>query len=228
MRSMKTTWYVTYTPAPAILGLPSCSQFGIVHCNCSIEFHNCGTSSPKHAFERGKVQHNLAKLKPSNTPPAPINLQDEPIKASPDRFKGISRFPDTYHITLWNDARSVVHAPQKCPIAKSARVTEPTDWVSSLAYSWKANRKLWVCLDSKDLNMAIWQDHYRTLTVEEITHELVGSTRSPNWMELLHTYASYLTTNHHSSLPSTHCGDDSTLFASPWVLPGHKIHHSSI
>ena len=55
-------------------------------------------------------------------------------------------------------------------------VTEPTDWVSSLAYSWKANGKLWVCLDPKDLNAAICHDHYHTPTLDEITHELGGST----------------------------------------------------
>ena len=55
-------------------------------------------------------------------------------------------------------------------------VEEPTDWVSSLAYTWKANGKLRVCLDPKGLNTAIRLDHYKTPTVEEITHELVGST----------------------------------------------------
>ena len=54
--------------------------------------------------------------------------------------------------------------------------TEPTDWVSSLAYSWKANGKLLVCLDPKDLNAAIHHDHYWTPTLDEITHELGGST----------------------------------------------------
>ena len=29
-------------------------------------------------------------------------------------------------------------------------VEEPTDWVASLAYSWKANWKLQGCLDPKD------------------------------------------------------------------------------
>ena len=33
---------------------------------------------------------------------------------------------------------------------------QPTDWVSSLAYSLKANGKLQVCLDLKDLNAAIF------------------------------------------------------------------------
>ena len=52
---------------------------------------------------------------------------------------------------------------------------EPTDWVSSLAYSRKANGKLRICLDPKDLNAAIKRDHYKTPTVEEITHKLAGS-----------------------------------------------------
>ena len=34
-------------------------------------------------------------------------------------------------------------------------VEEPTDWVASLAYSWKANGKLQVCLDPKDLTTAV-------------------------------------------------------------------------
>ena len=49
------------------------------------------------------------------------------------------------------------------------------DWVSSLAYSWKANGKLRVCLYPRDVNKAIKRDHYKTPTVEEITHLLAGS-----------------------------------------------------
>ena len=86
----------------------------------------------------------------------------------------------------------MVHAPRKCPIAMQAlvldkldefidqgiivSVEEPSDWVSSLAYSWKANGKLQLCLDPKDLNAAVRCDHYKTPTVKEITHELSGST----------------------------------------------------
>ena len=52
---------------------------------------------------------------------------------------------------------------------------EPTDWVSSLTYSWKANGKLRVCLDPRDVNKAIKRDNYKTPTVEEITLLLAGS-----------------------------------------------------
>ena len=55
-------------------------------------------------------------------------------------------------------------------------VEETTDWVSSLAYLWKANGELQVCLDPKDLNTAIRCDYYKIPTVDEITQELAGST----------------------------------------------------
>ena len=138
------------------------------------------------------MQLDLAKLKPNSPPPTPIDSWDKLVKAYQDRFKGIGRFPGTYQITLWDDAWPLVHASCKCPIAMRPLVcekldkileqgiiipvTEPTDLVSSLAYSWKANGKLGVCLDPKDLNMTIWLDHYRPPTVEEIAHGLVSST----------------------------------------------------
>ena len=86
----------------------------------------------------------------------------------------------------------MVHTPRKCATAMQplvhekpnefinqgviVPVEEPADWVSSLAYSWKASEKLQVCLDTNDLNASIRCDHEKTPTVEEITHELAGST----------------------------------------------------
>ena len=123
----------------------------------------------------------------------PINFKDDLIKAYPDRFEGIGKFPGTYHIYLKEDAIPVVHTPWKCPIAiwplvdkkldkllkqeVIVPVTEPTDWVSSLAYSWKADGDLRTCLNPTHLNKAIRWDYYRTPTLEEITHELAGSTK---------------------------------------------------
>ena len=75
--------------------------------------------------------------------------KEELIKAYPDRFEGIGHFPGTYHMTICSDAKPVVHAPRKCPIAMQPLVREkldefleqgiiipveePTEWVSSLA-----------------------------------------------------------------------------------------------
>ena len=83
---------------------------------------------------------------------------------------------------------------------------EPTDWVSSLAYSWKANGKLRVCLDPQDVNKAIKRDHYKTPTVEEITHLLAGSKKFTK----VNGTSSYLciVLNYESSLLTT--------FNTPW------------
>ena len=158
----------------------------IVQLNCAVKLTSrCDQSSlpKKHTIECAKDRHDLT---------SPLNSSEDLIRAYPYQFEGIGWFPGAYHITLWDDAKPVVHAPRKCLITMQplvhekleefinqgiiVLVEEPTDWVSSLAFSSKANDKLWVCLNPKDLNAAIRHDDYKTPTVEEITHELAGST----------------------------------------------------
>ena len=55
--------------------------------------------------------------------------------------------------------------------------TEPTPWVSSLTYPKKANGKLRICLDPKDLNKATIHENHKAPTLEEIAHVLTGATR---------------------------------------------------
>ena len=55
--------------------------------------------------------------------------------------------------------------------------TEPTPWVSSLTYPKKANGKLRICLDPKDLNKAIIHENHKAPTLEEIAHVLMGATK---------------------------------------------------
>ena len=55
--------------------------------------------------------------------------------------------------------------------------TEPTQWVSSLTYPKKANGKLRICLDPKDLSKAIIHENHKAPTLEEIAHVLTGATR---------------------------------------------------
>ena len=181
-KCLQTRWYVADSPGPAILGIPSSSNLGIVQLNYTVTLTSrCDTSSPpkKPTIECAKDRCDLT---------SPLNSSKDLIKAYPDWFEGIGQFHGTYHITLQDDAKPVVHAPTKCPISMwplvhekcnefidqgiIVPVEEPTDWVSSLAYSWKANGKLRVCLDPKDLNTAIRCDHYKMPTVEEITHKL--------------------------------------------------------
>ena len=55
--------------------------------------------------------------------------------------------------------------------------TEPTPWVSSLTYPKKANGKLRICLDPKDLNKAIIRENHKAPTLKEIAHVLMGATK---------------------------------------------------
>ena len=180
-----TRWYIADTLGPAILGLPSCAKLGIVELNCEVNLQKRKLVQQKKPTKEGRnVDQDLQHL---NSPP--LNTKDF-IKAYPDRFEGIGHFPGTYHITLCSDWKPIIHAPRKCPIAMRllvqekldefleqgiiTPVDEPTDWVYSLA-SWKANGKLRVCLDPRDVNKAIKGDHYKSPTVEETTHQLAGS-----------------------------------------------------
>ena len=106
---MDTTFYIADTPGPAILGLPSCSRLRIVNLNCSVQLRKHG-QPVKVSKAREKVKQDMKNLKP-------INSKDDLIKAYPDRFEGIGKFPGTYHIYLKEDAIPVVHTPRKCPIA---------------------------------------------------------------------------------------------------------------
>ena len=206
VNKMNTTFYITDTPGPAILGLPSCSRLRIVHLNCSVQLRKHGQPI-KICKEREKVKQDMKNLKP-------INSKDDLIKAYPDQFEGIGKFPGTYHIYLKEDAIPIVHTPQKCPISIRplvdkkldklleqeviVPVTELMDWVSSLAYSWKADGDLRTCLNPTHLNKAIRWDHYRTPTLEEITHELAGSTKFTKVAGSLSYYCIIL--NYESSL----------------------------
>ena len=116
-----------------------------------------------------------------------IRSTDELIKEFPDQFTGIGRFPGKYKIWLWHDVHPVIHASRKCPIALHPkgqgkpwqdgmpRSDHLCRWVSSITYIPKANGKLCLCLDPQDLNEAIWQDHHKRHTVEEVAHEFMHS-----------------------------------------------------
>lgn len=179
-------FYVTDSNGPAILGLPSSRALKLVTLNCAIQ-------------------------------QSKINSKEDLRRLYPDRFEGIGHFKGKFHITVDPSVPPVVHAPRRCPIhikdelkqeldsmVKAnviAKVSDPTDWVNSLAFSRKANGKLRVCLDPKDLNRAIKRPHYRTPTLDEITHKFSGATvfskldaRHGYWSVELDEESSVLTT----------------------------------
>ena len=95
----------------------------------------------------------------------------------PKCFTGIGTFKSyKYHIELDKNAKPVVHQVWKTELALIPKldkgldsmhsegitvpVEEPTDWVNSLVVIEQPNGSLRVCLDPRDLNKAIKNEHY--------------------------------------------------------------------
>ena len=111
----------------------------------------------------------------------------------PNSFDCIGDMHGKYDIKTDPTVPPVQHGRRKVPIEYKEEIekelaemvqqgiitkqTEPTPWVSSLMYPKKANSKLRICLDPKDLNKAIIRENYKAPTLEEIAHVLTGATK---------------------------------------------------
>ena len=92
------------------------------------------------------------------------------------------------------------------------RVTEPTDWVSSLAYSHKKGGDLRICLDPRHLNKALRRPHYKIPTVEEITHMFRGA-KVFSKLDAKAGYWSVQLDTSPNSLPRSNLHSDDTAFS---------------
>ena len=52
---------------------------------------------------------------------------------------------------------------------------QPTEWVDSMVTPTKANGKILVCIDPRDLNQAIKREHYLMKTIEDITPTMLNA-----------------------------------------------------
>lgn len=167
-----TSFYIVDVPGPAILGLTSCENLRVVTMHCSI------SSTPPNSAQTQQLSL--------------IHTVNDLMRAYPDQFDRIGKLPGPVKLVVCPDIPPHVDAPRKTPIAlKDAikaeldsmessgvirRVTEPTDWVSSLAYSHKKGGALRICLDPRHLNRALKRPHHKIPTVEELTHKFQGAT----------------------------------------------------
>lgn len=162
----ETGFYIVDVEGPAIVGLPSCERLKVVTLHCSI------SASPPVTKDK-------------------ITCVQDLVKNNPEQFDRIGKIPGPAKLVVDPDVPPHVDAPRKTPIAlKDAikeeldsmvengiirKVTEPTDWVSSLAYSKKKSGKLRICLDPRHLNLALKRPHHKIPTIEELTHQFCGS-----------------------------------------------------
>jgi hypothetical protein len=132
------------------------------------------------------------EINTTSKPKQPIAKLDDLKRQYPEQFTGIGKFKRQYQLTLVDNAKPVIHAPRKAPIQLREKiqeelkrmveldvirpVQEPTDWVSSITYVTKADGSIRICLDPKDVNMALKRGQHHTPTIEELTHKFSGAT----------------------------------------------------
>ncbi|XP_014673997.1 PREDICTED: uncharacterized protein K02A2.6-like [Priapulus caudatus] len=170
-------FYIVDVEGPAVIGLQSSERLKLVTLHCAINSTNIADSVTTKSSMRADVSsignvHDLKRL-------------------YPEQFDRIGCMPGTFKITVDPNAPAHVDAPRKPPIALKdeikkeldymeenhviRKVTEPSDWVSSLAYSHKKDGSLRVCLDPRYLNRALKRPYHKIPTVEELTHHFAGA-----------------------------------------------------
>ena len=89
----------------------------------------------------------------------------------------------TYHAYLKEGAIPIITL-KKCLIVDKlleqeviVPLTEPSDYMSSPAFSWKVDNEIRMCLYPSYLNKAIKQDHCWMSIAEEISHGLASCTK---------------------------------------------------
>ena len=114
-----------------------------------------------------------------------------------DVFEGLGKLAGLYKITVDETIKPVVHPPRHLPVAIIERVqrkleemttdgiiekvNQPTDWVYSMLVVSKPSTeadgesKIRICLDPRDLNVAIKRGHFPMPTIEEIATRLNGA-----------------------------------------------------
>ena len=126
----------------------------------------------------------ILRLASIDTPPTAEGDQvPEGLHEFPDLTQTTGTLPGTYTIKLEPNAKGVVHAARRLPVALKekainklqemeangyiVKVTEPTKWVSSMVVSIQGD-KVRICIDPSDLNKVIKREHYPMRTTEEV------------------------------------------------------------
>jgi hypothetical protein len=106
-------------------------------------------------------------------------------------FGELGTLPKVHKMVIDPSVPPVIHPPRHVPITIQpklkeeldrmeklgviSKVTEPTDWVSSLVVVEKPDGSIRICLDPKDLNQAIKRSHLQLPTAEDIISKMTGA-----------------------------------------------------
>ena len=203
-------FYITDTPGPAIIGLPTSIDLNLVKLNCALH---------KQVTSQNETPQAIIETHAHQPASKPIQSKEDLIEQYPNCFNGIGKFEGEYHITTDPLVPPVIHPPRRIPISLKDDIEkelvemvsdgiiikikegEPTRWVNSLVYRRKQNGRLRLCLDPKDLNTAIQREHHAIPTLEQILPKLheakffsIVDAKCGYWSVVLDEESSYLTT----------------------------------
>ena len=158
--SVKTcSFYIVKTDSPAVLGLQSCIDLGLIQLIMSVS-ESSGISEILDKYQN--VFKGLGRL--NNPYNIKIDKSVTPVIHPPRRVPAALR----------DRLKSTLDEMEQMEVIR--KVDEPTDWVSSVVIVEKPNsNKLRICLDPKDLNNAIKREHLELPTLEEITSRMAGA-----------------------------------------------------
>ncbi|XP_048255270.1 uncharacterized protein K02A2.6-like [Haliotis rufescens] len=163
----KTVFMVTPDNNRCILGVEDCERLNLV----------------RRVYEINVDEKNLNSQ--NSTKPEDI------LSEYQDVFTGLGCLPGEHTIKVDKGVTPVIEACRKVPFAlhdqlkeelnrmKSlgviTEVTEPTEWVSSMVIVHKKQGKLRICLDPRNLNLAVQIEHYKLPTREEVMSQFAGA-----------------------------------------------------
>jgi hypothetical protein len=168
----KHKFYVVDVPGPAILGCSASTELGI------ITVHTDSTPVSEVKVTKDYPEHR--------SPPtgSKVSSIDDLKWWYPDCFDKIGKFKEPEDLLLKSNAEPFIDPPRRCPISLKPKikeelnkmenqgiihkVTNHSDWCSSITYATKRNGSIRICLDPKKLNQALKRCPHKIPTVEEI------------------------------------------------------------
>ena len=187
----KLDFLVTTTKAPPVLGLKACLVLGLIQ-------------------KGDQFEHSVDSVD------KPITLSSL-LQEFQDVFEGLGKFPEAYHIQTKPKVEPVIQPLHRVPhslydrlkhklddMEKNdviAKVDCPTDWVNNIVVVEKKGGDLRICLDPKDLNLAIRREHFQIPTYDDVVSHLGGKRfftildqKDSYWQVPLSEESSYLCT----------------------------------
>lgn len=221
--SKQINFIIANVNSPTVLGKITCSEIGLIKRVFCVDTTSMQTSDSvisQLSFEISQNESNTSSQSQSfllqSSQSQNINL-NKLVECNNSVFTGLGCLPGECHISTNPEIQPKVSAPRKVPFALHHRleqelkkmekmdvinkVTEPTEWVSSLIIIEKKNGQLRVCLDPRNLNKAINRTHYPIPSVDMVRAKVAGArfystldASSGFWMCKLSEKSSYLTT----------------------------------